>query len=74
MSEQTKWPRCPRCNGMLLPDKKQGSRVLSVKCFSCSETFHRDVKRRNPEPQDLNFRSLPHHTMKLRKRKKRRAA
>ena len=44
-----KAPRCPRCQGVLVPDRDLSGRTVSVGCISCGARIFRGIELRQPK-------------------------
>lgn len=49
-----KRPRCPRCNGLLMPELELGGRLASVGCVNCGERIFRGFRRRRAGESERN--------------------
>lgn len=51
-------PRCPKCNGMLVPDKDVNNRTRSIGCVNCGHRIYRTFAKRQPTAVE---RDIAHH-------------
>jgi len=53
MSNTSEKPCCPKCGGVLIPERS-GRHVVSVGCVYCGERLYREYPRRLPDKNELN--------------------